>query len=79
LIRTVELLTPEDGWKSISEDTIEWRTAGVPEWQLDPGIALRFDGRDSPNVFGFNKHKYIYTLDDWNNAHANPNYVGTLN
>jgi hypothetical protein len=44
----------------------------VPEWQLEPGIALRFDGKQSPNVkAGKNLHPYIYTLEDWQSAQKN--------
>lgn len=67
-------LTPEDGWPSIDESSLEWRTRPVPEWQLDAGIALRFDGRDSPNVKrGFNLFPYIYTLDNWQSAQTHLN------
>jgi hypothetical protein len=41
---------PKDGWKSVGLETYEWRTKGVPEWQFEPGVCLRFDGADSPNV-----------------------------
>ena len=41
---------PADGWNSIGEDSTEWRTKGVPEWQYEPGVAIRFDGTKSPNV-----------------------------
>ncbi len=41
---------PEKGWESITIDTGKWITAGVPDWKLDPGICLHFDGNKSPNV-----------------------------
>ena len=41
---------PENGWKSVGLEDLEWKTKGVQEWQLEPGICVRFDGRDSPNV-----------------------------
>ncbi len=69
--------TPLAGWSSFNDKLIEWPTKAVPEWQLDSGVCLRFDGRDSPNV----KHKknyfpYIYTLDNWNQAEAHHGTFG---
>jgi hypothetical protein len=73
-------LTPEDGWGSIGEDSIEWRTRGVPDWQLEPGVALRFDGFKSPNVLKGKTHwPFIYTLEDKQHAESTPNYIGTPN
>lgn len=43
-----------------------WATKRIPEWDFGPGIALRFDGRDSPNVLaGTTLFPYIYTCEDW--------------
>lgn len=73
-------LTPEIGWNAITEDINSWRTKAVPEWQLDPGVALRFDGKQSPNVILQKTiYPYIYTWEDWQNAHNTPNYIGTPN
>lgn len=73
-------LTPADGWGSVGEDTYSWLTKGVPEWQLDPGIALRFDGFESPNVkLGKTYFPYMYSYEDKLNALATPGYVGTFN
>lgn len=73
-------LSPKNGWPTITEDIYEWETNAVPEWQLDPGIALRFDGWDSPNVkAGVTKWPYIYTCEDKANALHTPGYVGTFN
>lgn len=60
-------LKPELGWPlAMDEQVIEWRTEGVKEWELPPGLALRFDGRDSPNVLlKQNKHPYLYLYEDW--------------
>jgi len=60
-------LKPEQGWPlAMDENTIEWKTEGVREWELPPGLALRFDGRDSPNVqLKYNKHPYLYLYEDW--------------
>lgn len=60
-------LKPELGWPlAMDENVIEWRTEGVKEWELPPGLALRFDGRDSPNVLlKQNKHPYLYLYEDW--------------
>jgi len=41
---------PEGGWGSVGLEDDGWATKGVPEWQLDKGVCVRFDGRDSPNV-----------------------------
>ena len=41
---------PNDGWSSVGAEHTQWGTKGVPEWQLDKGLCVRFDGRDSPNV-----------------------------
>jgi len=50
----------------MDEQVIEWRTEGVKEWELPSGLALRFDGRDSPNVvLKQNKHPYLYLYEDW--------------
>lgn len=69
--------TPIDGWGSYNSDLIEWRTRAVPEWQLDSGVCLRFDGRDSPNVkAGRNRYPYIYTLDNWNQAESHKGTFG---
>lgn len=73
-------LTPRDGWLSIDIDTEMWPTAAVKDWQLDAGIALRFDGYKSPNVkLGHTKWPYIYTCEDKANAEATPGYKETLN
>lgn len=71
-------ITPEDGWEVFNEDLLEWNNRPVPEWQLDRGIVLRFDGKESPNVkLGYNKHPYIYTVDNWNRDNQ-PGVVGTF-
>lgn len=73
-------LAPKNGWPTITKDVYEWETEAVKEWQLDPGIALRFDGFDSPNVkAGRTRWPYIYTLEDKESALHTPDYVGTLN
>jgi hypothetical protein len=62
-------IEPEIGWDKIHSDTLEWRSKRVPEWDLDSGIVLRFDGSDSPNVLaGENVFPYIYRLEDWQSA-----------
>lgn len=67
-------LTPDEGWGIFNEDLIEWKTKSIPGWQLDSGIALRFDGRHSPNVVsGKNLHPYIYSVEDWKIAQENIN------
>lgn len=67
------LCEPEDGWGIFNDTMIEWRTKGVPEWQIYSGLCCRFDGRDSPNVkLRHNYYPYIYTYDDWLKAQDHP-------
>lgn len=71
-------ITPENGWGVFNEDLIEWRNKPVPGWQIESGIVLRFDGRDSPNVAAKkNLHPYIYTYDNWLQDNK-PERIGTL-
>lgn len=73
-------LTPRLGWSSYNERSRIWHTKAVPEWQLDEGVALRFDGWQSPNIkAGKTLYPYIYTCEDKANALATPGYVGTFN
>lgn len=54
-----------------SPTATEWRTKRIPEWDFGPGVALRFDGRDSPNVrAGLTLFPYIYTCEDRSKAVA---------
>lgn len=41
---------PLKGWNSVSVSSERWRTKGVKEWGLAPGICLHFDAFESPNV-----------------------------
>lgn len=62
---------PAAGWESITVDSEEWVTKGVPEWQLPSGICVHFDGAKSPNVvLRENKFPYLYSYDDWISAQA---------
>jgi len=57
---------PVGGWNSIGVDSEEWETKGVPEWQIDPGICLHFDGWHSPNKeAGKTIYPHIYTFEDY--------------
>lgn len=59
-------LEPVDGWDSIGQNTFEWRTKRIAEWDMDGGVALRFDGQDSPNVVaGQTVFPYIYGWENW--------------
>lgn len=63
---------PKDGWNSINVDSDEWETKGVPRWEIDPGIALHFDGTKSPNVrCGQDKWPFLFTNSDLKRALAN--------
>jgi hypothetical protein len=56
---------PKLGWSSVSVEDDEWDTAGVPKWQIEPGVCLRFDGTKSPNIkAGHDKYPYLYTRRD---------------
>ena len=60
---------PKGGWHSIGLETQQWRTKGVPDWQLEPGLCVRFDGKESPNVHaGTDKWPFLYTNADWEAA-----------
>lgn len=60
---------PEEGYSAVAENTYEWKTAGVDKWQIEPGICLRFDGQQSPNVKANEDHwPFIYTTSDWRRA-----------
>lgn len=67
---------PVDGWKSVGEGTMEWRTKAVPEWQVESGVCLRFDGKASPNVIaGRNVYPYLYNVENWE---ASKQHEGTF-
>ena len=60
---------PADGWMSINQDTQQWRTRGVREWQIKPGVCLHFHGKRSPNVKrGKTIYPYLYSLENWKDA-----------
>lgn len=64
-----QALCPRDGWSSVTESVTDWLTKGVPDWQLESGRCLRFDGRDSPNVASGEDHwPFLYTTADWARA-----------
>ncbi len=64
---------PVNGWKSITADAEEWKTAGNPEFQLPPGICLHFDGTKSPNVVaGKTIYPFLYTWEDWQRSIRDP-------
>jgi len=67
---------PADGWKSVGMNSKQWRTRAVPEWQLESGVCIRFDGVESPNVkAGKNIYPYLYNQENWQAAQ---NHVGTF-
>lgn len=60
---------PIEGWNTVGVESEEWPTKGVPEWQLEPGICLRFDGHKSPNVLaGEDKYPYLYSIADYESS-----------
>lgn len=61
--------TPKAGWNSINIDSDDWETKGVPQWDIDPGVCLKFDGTKSPNVkAGFKKYHYLFSIEDGERA-----------
>ena len=67
---------PADGWKSVGVNSKSWRTKPVPEWQIESGVCVRFDGAQSPNVkAGKNIYPYLYNLENWQGAQ---NHFGTF-
>lgn len=64
---------PRDGWQSIDVDDDEWETAGVPEWGIEPGVCLHFDGLKSPNLkIGEDKWPFLYSNKDYARDMARP-------
>lgn len=57
---------PAAGWRSVTIDTPQWDTKGVPKWGIGPGVCLHFDGATSPNVIaGRTIYKHIYSFERW--------------
>lgn len=69
---------PVDGWNSVDQDTEMWKTKGVREWKLPPGVCLHFHGKRSPNVKRSKTvFPYLYTYENWQAAKGNedtPNF-----
>lgn len=66
---------PADGWDSVSVESDSWATAGVPRWQIEPGICLHFDGTKSPNVKNRRTlYPYLYSWEDYLAAQNRPDY-----
>lgn len=60
---------PKAGWNSVNVLSDEWRTKGIPKWQVEPGICQHFDGMRSPNVrAGRTLYPFLYTFEDWQTA-----------
>jgi hypothetical protein len=56
---------PKGGWNSVDEDTEIFDTAGVKEWDVEPGVCIHFHGKRSPNVrAGKTIYPYLYTLEN---------------
>lgn len=69
---------PVNGWKSITADAEEWRTAAIPEFQLPQGWCIHFDGKTSPNVVaGQTIYPFLYTWEDWQRSIRDPLRQGT--
>lgn len=60
---------PEGGWKTVGEQTEQWVSKGVADWQLEKAMVVRFDGAKSPNVLaGVDYWPFLYTCADWEAA-----------
>lgn len=58
--------TPSEGWSSVGVESTSWKTAGVREWSIEPGVCIHFDGEKSPNVAGKRtRWPYIYSYEDF--------------
>jgi len=65
-------MVPIDGWSNHDPFSMEWKTKRVADWDVDEGVALRFDGADSPNVKAAKTtFPYIFTKEDWDAAKEN--------
>lgn len=63
------LCEPENGWEVFNDTMIEWKNKAHPDWQFDPGVVVRYDGRDSPNVaFKQELYPYLYGHHNWISA-----------
>lgn len=56
---------PQENWASV-RGKIKWRTKGVDEWQMPPGVCLQFRGPESPNVVARKTiHPNIYSWESY--------------
>jgi hypothetical protein len=70
---------PKAGWGSISVEDEEWITAGVPNWDIDSGICLHFDGTKSPNIkAGHRKYEFLINQGDIDRAKKTPEGEKTI-
>lgn len=57
---------PKSGWNSVTVDDEVWPTKGVPEWGIEPGVCIHFDGKNSPNVTARKTvFPFLYRYEDW--------------
>jgi hypothetical protein len=74
-----QICEPVDGWDSVNVDSEEWPTAGVANWNIDPGYCMHFDGARSPNVVAEKtKWPFLYSRENWIKANENPDYLNSL-
>lgn len=70
-----QICEPADGWGSVSVESEQWLTKGVPKWQIEPGICLHFDGTKSPNVKArTTRYPYLFSWENYCSAQTRPDY-----
>lgn len=64
-----KMCEPKAGWGSVTVDSEQWETRGVPKWGVGPGWCFHFDGTKSPNVRrGQTIFPFIYTWENFREA-----------
>jgi hypothetical protein len=57
---------PVNGWESVTVEDIEWKAKGDRELCLEPGLTVRFRGKESPNVKARKTiYPFLYSWEDF--------------